>query len=144
MPRDGGSGLSPVCISPKVSGVLGGIQIYQFHEVLEPGWCGIGVPWSWARSAGVSRPPGPQSLPTHKMGMMKTAALCVVLWESLGKKYQTPALRDRALADPGCFGEGGFLLLFSPEGHSQVPFLFWRSIQRRFLILPILQDTPRG
>lgn len=142
MPRGGGSGPSPVCISPKVSGVLGGIQIYQFHEVLEPGWCGIGVPWSWARSTGVSRPPGPQSLPTHKMGMMKTAALRVVLWESLGKEYQTPALRDRALADPG------FLLLFSPgwplwaEGHSQVPFLFWRSIQRRLLILLILQDTP--
>ena len=82
------------------------------------------------------------------MGMMKTAAPRVVLWESLGKEYQTPALRDGALADPGCSGEGGFLRLFSPgwalraEGHSQVPFLFWRSIQRRFLILLILQDTP--
>lgn len=111
--RGRGSGLTPVCISPRSQRCWVGSKSTSFMKFWKPGGCGTGVPWIWVRRTGLSRPPWPQSLLTCEMQMMKTPALGMVVGESLETSTRHQR-QDRAPADPGNFRESDFLLLFSP------------------------------
>lgn len=116
MPQVAGSGLSPVCISPRSQRCLVVSKSTNFIKFWNPGWGSTGVPWFRVGSTGLSGPPGPQSLLTCQMQMMKTPALSVVVWENLGKSNRHQPQETEHWLTPAVLGRVPFFCLSAQVG----------------------------